>query len=168
MSRRSIFLILCPLTLLLTTHRLPAPIQEVQESPTPPPEQQTKPKKTPSKSKVVESESKNKSTPKPSSTLAPQGPARFTGTWTGTINQGILGNIEITLVINAAGNSVKSVSTMGTFNHPATSNGNMMMWKAGWLNEITWTFTPAGDGKTAAVTSKSGFGVNGASIFRKQ
>jgi len=165
-SCRRIFLSL--IALCVFAHRLPAPIQEIPESPTPAPEQQMKPKKTQSKSKAVESEPKIKSEAKPSAKRAAQGPARFAGTWTGTINQGILGNIEISLVIDTTRISVKEISKVGTFTHPATTNGNMLTWRAGWLNEIAWTFTPASDGKTAAATSKSGFGVNGAAIFRKQ
>lgn len=58
-------------------------------------------------------------------------------------------------------------SKTGSFTRAATVSGNMMTWHAGWLSEITWTFAPAADGKTAAVTSKSGLGVNGASTFRR-
>jgi cytoskeletal protein RodZ len=81
--------------LLITAHRLPAPIQEIPESQTPAPEKQAKPKKTQSNSKAIESESKTKSAAKPSATPAPQGPARFAGTWTGTTHgqgQTIFGN----------------------------------------------------------------------------
>jgi hypothetical protein len=153
--------------LFVTAHRLPAPIQEVPESPTPTPEQQAKPKKTQSKSKAIESESKAKSAPKASATPMLQGPARFAGTWTGTINQGILGDIPITLVVNSEGTSLVLKWSGGQEPHPTSYSGNTLSWRAGWLNEITWTLTPAGDGKTAAVTSNSGFGVNGAAIFRR-
>ena len=44
MNRFSKSLGLSAVVLLLTTHRLPAPIQEVLESPTPAPEQSAKPK----------------------------------------------------------------------------------------------------------------------------
>jgi hypothetical protein len=150
---------------MLSAHRLPAPIQEVPESPTPV-EEQAKPKKSRSKSRSVESEPKAK--PSPSAASIAQGPARFAGTWAGTINQGILGDLQMTLVINATATSVKEISKGATFDHPIILSGNMRTWKGRCLNEITWTFTPAGDGKTAAVTSKSGLGVNGASIFRRQ
>ena len=161
-------LLLATCLLLITPHRLPAPIQEIPESPTPAPEDEAKPKKAQSKPRAAESEQKTKSAPKPSGAAMPSGPARFAGTWTGTINQGILGNIEVSLVIDARGTSVKDITKMGSFTHPATINGNTMTWRAGWLKEIEWTFTPSGDGKTAAVTSKSGLGVNGASTFHRK
>jgi TonB family protein len=67
MNRRAIFLILCPLALLLTTHRLPAPISEVEEKATPLPQESVKPKKH-SKPKEEEDSKKSeaKSTPRPS------------------------------------------------------------------------------------------------------
>jgi hypothetical protein len=155
-------------TLLLTTaHRLPAPIQEVPESPTPIPNERAKPRKTQSKPKVIASEPTTRSTPKPPTVVSP-GPARFAGTWTGTINQGVLGNVAISLVINATGTSVQEISRTGTFTRAATIDGNMMTWKAGWLSEIAWTLMPNNEGTTAAVTSKSAFGVNGSATFRRQ
>lgn len=57
MSPRSLFLILCPLALLLTAHRLPAPISEI---PTPAPEQAVRPRpKSSSKAKTTASQPKN-------------------------------------------------------------------------------------------------------------
>lgn len=151
--------------LLVTAHRLPAPIQEIPESPTPAPEEQAKPNRTRSKSKVTESETKIKSATSTTSTL--QGPARFAGTWTGTINQGALGDVAVSLVINAGGTSVQETNKTGTFTHPATIGANMMTWKSGWLSDIAWTLSPNNDGKTATVTSKSGFGVNGSATFQR-
>ena len=108
MNRRSIFLILCPLALLLTAHRLPAPIQEVPESPTPAPEQSATPKPKPvAKStatampSVIQSitrksrhaEKVNNATQdaklSPVQLPKPQAPLRqsvFDGTWKGSIN----------------------------------------------------------------------------------
>jgi hypothetical protein len=160
-THRQIFVALA--LVLMTAQRLPAPIQEIPESPTPTAEQ-PKRKKTESKPKVIEAKAK----PSPSIAPLPLGPARFAGTWTGTINQGVLGDIAVSLTIDANGTSVKEVNRTGTYNHAATIAANTMTWKAGWLSEITWTFAPSADGKTAAVTSKSGFGVNGSATFRRQ
>ena len=164
MKRRAIVLVLS--ILFATTHRVPAPIQEIPESPTPVAKERAKPKETQSKSRSVESETTNKS----SSPVIPlaQGPARFAGTWTGTINQGVLGDVAVSLTINSTGTSVQETSRVGTFNHPTTIGGNTMTWKSGWLSEIQWTLSPNNDGKTAAVTSKSAFGVNGSATFRRQ
>jgi len=165
--KRRVFVFLVSI-LIATAHRLPAPIQEIPESPTPIPKAQVKPKKTQSKPRSIESEATAKSTPKPVAMPTLQGPARFAGTWTGTINQGVLGDVAVSLVTNAAGTSVQEVSRIGTFTHPATISANIMTWKAGWLSEIAWTLIPNNDGKTAAVTSKSAFGVNGSATFRRQ
>lgn len=165
--KRTLIVLLAVALLLVTAHRLPAPISEIPENPTPAPEEQSKPKKTRSKSKTVEFEPNTESARKPSSPSTVQGPARFAGTWTGTINQGVLGETEVTLIVNASATSVQENSKVGAFTRDATASGNTMTWVAGWLNEITWAFTPAADGKTAAVTSKSGMGVHGASTFRR-
>jgi hypothetical protein len=165
--KRSTFVLVVALLLFVAAHRLPAPISEVPQKPILTSEEQAKPRKVKAKRKTVESKLETKSEAKPSVTPALQGPARFAGTWTGTINQGILGDMDISLVINAAATSVKEISKMGTFNHPASFDGDTMKWHAGLLNEIAWTLTPASDGKSAATTSKSGFGVNGASIFHR-
>lgn len=153
--------------LFISAHRLPAPIQEISESPTPAREAQAKSRKIQSKIKVIAPKPATKS-PLKSSTVVFQGPARFAGTWTGTINQGVLGNVAISLVINAAGTSVQEISRIGTFTRTATIGSNVMMWRAGWLSEISWTFMPNNDGKTAAVTSHSAFGVNGSATFQRQ
>ena len=68
MNRRAILLILCPLALLLTTHRLPAPISEVEEKATPLPQESAKPKVKHSKPRSEDDSKKSeaKSTPRPS------------------------------------------------------------------------------------------------------
>jgi hypothetical protein len=167
MTRQKLIL-LSAILMVGTTQRLPAPIQELPGSPTPAATEQPKPRKSHPKSEKIEAEPKTKEPAKPSTASVSQGPARFAGTWSGTINQGILGNIPMTLVIDTGTRSVKEISKVGTFTHPVTANGNMLAWRAGWLSEIAWTFVPNADGKTAAVTSKSPFGVNGSATFRKQ
>src|SRR6185437_1011728 len=99
--KKTFVLFLTATLFLMMAHRLPAPISEIPESPTPVREQQARPKKTQSKSKTAESEPKAKSAPP-----ARQGPARFAGTWTGTIHQGILGTPQVKLVINNNATSV--------------------------------------------------------------
>lgn len=141
----------------LGTDRSPAPIVETPDNLPPPPTQTSKPKwKQPARTKT--SGSDNQST----KAAALTGPARFAGNWSGVINQGILGTIRVAFAIDGDGTSVR----MGSTNHPATVSGNTITWRAGWLNEIVWTLTPA-SGSTAAVTSKSGFGVDGNATFVK-
>jgi TonB family protein len=74
MNRRSIFLILCLLALLLTAHRLPAPISE--ENPTPAPEQSAKPKVKHSKPKEKSEGDSGKANSESESTPRPSGKAR--------------------------------------------------------------------------------------------
>jgi hypothetical protein len=148
--------VLAVLALFLTVDRSPAPIVETPDNPTPPPEQASKPKWKPkAKTKTFDNESQ-----KPP---AISGPARFAGNWSGTISQGIWGNVKVSLAINADGTSVK----MAAGERPATVSGNTISWKSGVFNEITWTLTPQGGGSTALVTSKSGLGVNGTSTFTR-
>ncbi len=169
--KRTLALLLTAVLLLITAHRLPAPIQEVPESPTPAPAEQAKAKKTQSKSKTIESEPKTKSASKPSAAPAPQGPARFAGTWTGTINQGMLGNPQVTIVVNANATSVTHSSNlsgaMGT--HAATINGDTLKWHTswGWANGLLWTLRPNPDGQTAITTSKSLVSAHGPATFSR-
>jgi hypothetical protein len=157
--------------LLATAHRLPAPIQEIPESATPAPAEQAKPKKTQSKSRAVESEAKTESAPKLSAMPKLQGPARFTGTWTGTINQGILGTPQVKIVVNSNATLVTHSSNlsgeMGT--HAATINGDTLKWHTGWgwANGLTWTLTLKADGQTAVTTSKSLVAAYGPATFSR-
>lgn len=156
-------------SILLWVDRLPAPIVE-EEKPKPAAEQSEAPKRKRSKRSTTtgqpsaQTETRTQTTPAP----AAEGPARFAGTWSGTINQGVLGDVTLSLSINASATSVQEASRVGTFTHPTTIAGTVLTWKSGWLSEINWTFAPNNDGKTAAVTSKSPFGVNGSATFRKQ
>jgi cytoskeletal protein RodZ len=178
MSRRSIFLILCPLALLLTTHRLPAPIQEIPESPTPAatpaPEQSAKPKVKHAAKPKAASENSEASTKRQSSSPPPRNQPTlnqdpFNGTWIGVLNNlPFAGNVEFTLFISASGTAVTEKSNLGTNNFEANCDGSTMRWETG----SSWTLTPNPDGKTALVTCNSGgfFGVGAFSlstVFRK-
>src|SRR5438046_9561283 len=89
--------------LLATTSRLPAPIQEVPESPTPAPERSAKPKPKrtvkPKTSENPESSTKNKA---PSTTPLPQRNP-FDGTWTGHYETGLAGDVQYTFTISGPG-----------------------------------------------------------------
>jgi len=143
--------------LLVGTHRLPAPISEV-ETPTPAPEQSAKPKpKRTNKPKATAggSEGSTKqqtSSPQPKRQAIPQRNP-IDGTWIGTLN-----NIQFTAVISGSGTMVRETSTDGTFTWNAMYDGKTMRWS--WhrpllSGESTATVVDA-NGKTALVTSKSG------------
>jgi len=76
MNRRSLFLILCPLVLLLAIHRLPAPISEIEEKPTPVPQESAKPKAKHSKPKEKNEDGSSKAKSESESTPRPSGKAR--------------------------------------------------------------------------------------------
>jgi len=158
--------------LLITARRLPAPIQEVLESPTPAPEEQTKPKKTLAKSKAVESEPKTKSTAKRSATPPSQGPARFAGTWTGHINlrNPTLGGDQIcTVTVDATETSVSGTfGRAGPFNNVAVrKGGNTLTWHYGWFGEYTCTLTLGADRRTAVYTLTSPLWGSGSSTLTR-
>jgi len=106
-----------------------------------------------------------------SATPVLQGPARFAGTWTGTINQGVLGTPQVKIVVNTNATLVTHSSNlsgaMGT--HAATINGDTLKWHTGWgwLNGLTWTLTPNHDGQTAVATSKSLVSAHGPATFSR-
>ena len=157
--------------LLITAHRLPAPIQEVPESPTP--EQSAKPRRT-IKSKVT-NESSESSTKRPASSLKPQSqptPNRtpFAGTWVGTTRCGIFGNVEFTLTVNVDGSAVNERSSnFGSFTFPTTWDGTTLKWIAHpGFGESTCILTPNPDGQTAQVIMQSPFNDNFAPTYRRQ
>jgi hypothetical protein len=163
-------IILIGFLLASTAHRLPAPISEVPENPTPAPLQTTQPKvRHSTKRKVQENDASvrqpatvEQSKPQPKTT-----PGRFAGTWVGNISQGVSGNADVTLTINAPGTEIKEQSSVGVFTRRGTSNGSTTTWRGGLFSEVTWAFTPNPDGQTAAVTSKGMFSGNSIATFRK-
>ena len=164
--------------LLATSHRLPAPIQEAPESPTPAPEQSAKPKPkqtTKPKATSENSESSTKvktSSPRPQSKAIPQRNL-FDGIWVGTCaHVGMYDDLPITLVIS--GTEVAVTKTIYSKRYDsgyqeATCDGQTMRW----TDTCNWTMTPNSDGKTALVTvnfSGALFGINAShssATFRK-
>jgi hypothetical protein len=124
--------------LLITAHRLPAPIQEIPESPSPTPA--VAPGAQPKKSL---------SQPKPRS--KPSGAARFAGTWTGKITIDKFSNTDLTLVISADGKSVAQTSQAGVWSRPLAYDGKRLSWLTGPTNKVAWTLTLNPDEQTALV-----------------
>jgi hypothetical protein len=163
-------LLLVVVALLITAHQLPAPIVEPEEKPTPAPEQSKAPK--PKHSIKPEAafedqpsakiEKRAQPTPRP----AIQGPARFAGTWTGKINQGVLGHVKTSLTIDTNATSIQLSRNLGGSSKPLTVSGNTASWKSGAMGEIAWTLTPNSDGQTAQVTMK-GLMLTDSATFRR-
>jgi len=137
------FALLAVMLLLITAHRLRAPIHEIPESPRPAPEQSAK--------------------SKPKRITKPKVTTKFAGTWTGTISFGPKLVIDYTLVINSADSSVKEKSlTWGSHFYSARCDGKTIRWQTLGPNK-RWALTPNPDGRTALVLRPEGPAV----IFHK-
>jgi hypothetical protein len=136
------------LFLLLSTHRLPAPIEEETPSPSPTPTAITTP--------TVAAPSKQEA-------------ARFAGNWTGRIKFGGYANeVDYTLMINQEATSLILKSPrIGEIARPASLNGNTLSWKAGPHDANLWTLTPNPDGQTAVVKAKPTTGPEGTATFQR-
>jgi hypothetical protein len=174
--RRTFCFSLVVALLLVTAHRLPAPISEIPENPTPAQEQSAKPKpKRTIKPKVTNENSEDSGKQQTRTTVSttkrettPSNP--FEGTWRGTLdNLPFAGNVDFTLVITAAGTAVVEKSAnWGTKNFQSNCDGSTMKWETG----SSWTLTPNPDKQTALVTCNSAgfFGIGAFSlstIFRR-
>jgi len=158
--------------LVITAHRLPAPIQEVPESPTPAPDHSAKPKpKRTIKPKATdensESSTKRQTPPPQSKSRSTPTQPRFAGTWNGIINCGILGNIEHTLVVDSAQTSMKVWQTQNPSEHSSGSphiTGDTIIADHGWGR--VWSVTPYADGQTARVRFQA-FLLDSSAVFRR-
>jgi hypothetical protein len=173
--RRASRVLLVASLLLVTAHRLPAPIQEIPESPTPARQESAqqprlkhsakpRPKAENNKATVTQQVSTSATRIK---TPTPTNQSRFAGVWTGTISVGILGTAEETLVINSTGTVVREKNRFGAATHQATCDGTTVRFQAGSLGEIAFTFTPNADGQTAVASANSIFISNPSVTFRK-
>jgi hypothetical protein len=137
--------------LLITAHRLPAPIQEVPQSPTPGPT-------------VAPAGQPKKSPPKPKS--KPTGAARFAGTWIGRITIDKFADTDVRLVISADGRSVAQTSQAGVWSRPLAYNGKLLSWQTGPTNAVAWTLTLNPDEQSALVV-RTWSGIQTRGIFKR-
>jgi hypothetical protein len=173
--RRNLRYLLVAGLMFATAHRLPAPIQEIPESPSPAPQesvsQQKSKRSAKSKPNVEQSEASSKghqSTPETRvKAQKPQNQSRCAGVWTGRISVGILGTTDETLTIDPTGTVVVEKNRFGSATHPSTWDGATVRFQAGAFNEIAFTVTPNTDGQTAVVTANSMFISNPGAAFRK-
>src|SRR5690242_12365901 len=136
-------LLIFSVLLFVFAQRLPAPVQEIPETPTP------SPRSTPTRSAAQQVRPKITATPsKPRS--APDKPTHlFTGSWHGTLPFGMLGTITPTLTVNQDGTAVtESGGLVAPFTAPATNDGRTVSWRTGAVGEMHWTLLPTSDGKT--------------------
>jgi hypothetical protein len=137
--------------LLVGTHRLPAPIAEVPESPTPTPA-------------VAPAPQPKKSPPQPKS--KPTGATRFAGTWNGRMNIIKTGDVDFTFVISAEGISVQQSSKIGEWTRPLTYDGKLLSWQTGPTNKVAWTLMLNPDEQSALVT-RTFSGTQSRAIFKR-
>ena len=140
------------IALLITAHRLPAPIQEVPENPTPSPAQLAKPKTKKTKTAAESSAEKRSSV---SATPAAKQSKRFAGTWAGTMPEVPWGNVPTELIVD------QSESTMEwrEAGKPKTAmaaktilNGDTLLARFSiGMTTAVWYISPFSDGVTANV-----------------
>jgi len=145
--QRTFCFLLAVALLLIPAHRLPAPIQEIPESPTPAPEQSATPKpKRTVKPKVTEnSESSTKrETPSPTPKTQAISQSKFAGTWKGTLD-----GREWLIVIDA--NETQGSATGGPWGierGPTRISRNTISWRYVFNS---WSLTVSPGTKTAQV-----------------
>src|ERR1043166_6513662 len=99
MNRFVKLLVFLTAVLLLTTHRLPAPISEESPKPMLTPTPTLAPTPTPAATE--------QSVPSGGVKPTPNGPSSFRGAWTGKINEGKFGDVDLTLEINPEDTALK-------------------------------------------------------------
>lgn len=149
--------------LVLTAGRLPAPIQEIRESPTPTakPKKETTPRPKPKASP-------NESTGAESAQSSPAKARRFAGKWVGVMPEVPWGNVATELTINEAETSMhwtESGKEKGT-GKARIVNGDTI--QADFMVGVaeTWSITPLPDGTSARVRL-SAFMNNGTATFHR-
>lgn len=149
-------LLLIGALLVITAHRLPAPIQEIPDTPTPTP--------TPT--------AQSQSNALPAMTTERADPAQFAGTWTGKIKIGSAAESDVTLMVNSEATSLTQVlkrlsERVHETTHPTTISGHMLSWRGGQMGNVAWTLTPNPDDRTAVATTKMGAGVENTAILQR-
>ena len=147
--------------LFVTADRLPAPISEVPDNPTPAatPKSKPKPKPKPEASESTKTAVKQQPTPKQS---------RFAGTWVGTIPAFPTGPQDTILTVDPK-EATMSHTWVG---HPPTQVAKAEIFgdtiRATFHTDVTFTFslTPMSDGVTASVRLQA-FLNNNKAVFRR-
>jgi hypothetical protein len=148
--KRTLVPLLTAALLFIPAHQLPAPIQEIPESPTPAAEQSPKTKR---------SSAKPKSTPPITETTKsavkqPIGAktSRFAGKWVGTMPEVPWGNVATELIVDETGTTMQwqeSGKQKGT--EKARLFGDMLQATFQVGVAAIWSLTPQPDGVTARV-----------------
>jgi hypothetical protein len=137
--------------LLITAHRLPAPISEVQESPTPAPERAAKPKAKRAPESKTDHATTSRAAPSPAQVRS----KKFAGTWSGIMQTFPAGNQTTQIVIDSTEKTM-TVSWFGkTDTVKAQLNGDSLEATfpppALQPQSHRWSVTPQPDGVSARV-----------------
>lgn len=148
-----VFCLLVTTFLLITTPRLPAPIQEVPESPTPAPTvaPTVKPKAKASPKMKPKSEASESATNPARQQPSPK-QSRFAGKWVGTMPEVPWGNVATELIVDETGTTMQwqeSGKQKGTEKARLSGDTLQATFKVGVA--ATWSLTPQPDGATARV-----------------
>ena len=157
--------VVCILSILLATaFRLPAPIQEIPESPTP--ERKIK-KATKPRPKAKSTSTPNEMTKSTTKLQTPAISNRFAGKWVGTMPEVPWGNVATELIIDQTGTTMQwqeSGTQKGT--SPAQINGNTIQANFQVGVTATWSLTLLADGTTARVRLQA-FMNDQTAVFRR-
>jgi hypothetical protein len=148
-ARRSITFGL--IILLLGARQMPAPIQEIPESPTPVPAftNTPKPKKSPAKPKPTPLPNEPGKTPNRSPSVQP---SRFAGKWVGTMPEVPWGNVATELIVDPSESTMEwQESGRGKGRSVAKLNADTLQASFQVGVTATWSLTPQPDGATARV-----------------
>lgn len=165
MNRTRIFLVLA--LLLVTAHRLPAPIQEIPESPTPAPEQSAKPRPKPLPKRKPKSDA-NESATKPVRQQPSSKQSRFAGSWAGTMETFPMGPAAVVLTVNSTETTMAMTWRGSTVTAKTQRNGDTLQATSPeGIYTNTWSLTPQPDGATARVRMQA-FMNDFTAVFQKQ
>jgi len=136
--------------LLITAHRLPAPISE-ESTPTPPPEQSAKQKRKPlSKPKPKPEASESATNPAKQQRTSKQ--SRFAGVWVGTMPTFPMGPAAVVLTVDSTETTMAMNWRGSTVTVKAQRNGDTLQATSPeGIYTNTWSLTPQPDGTTARV-----------------
>ena len=144
------FCVVCILWILLATaYRLPAPIEEIPERPTPEPKIK---KGTKPRPKAKSTSTPNETTKGATKLQKPAISSRFAGKWVGTMPEVPWGNVATELIIDQTAATMQwqeSGNQKGT--SPAQINGDTIQANFQVGVPETWSLTLLGDGTTARV-----------------
>lgn len=136
--------------LVITAHRLPAPIQETPESPTPAPT--VAPTAKPKSKPPPKPQAKSEASASPVRQQASSKQSRFAGKWVGTMPEVPWGNVATELIVDQAGATMtwqESGKQKGTARAQLVGDTLQAHFQVG-VSE-TWSITAQPDGATAQV-----------------